>query len=85
MFRDKQVRETQGKLMQLLKLAEEQKGKEWRKETVFPDGQKDRILLDEESAELVKKQRAKEKQEAQDSFKKENNERSDIHTGSDLG
>lgn len=46
-FRDAKIRSAQDKHIELLKVARESKMKEWRKQTTFPDGTKDRILLDD--------------------------------------
>ncbi len=48
-FRDRKIRENQGRHMELVRLAKEKKKREWRKPTVFPDGTLDCVLLDSES------------------------------------
>ena len=45
--RDK--REIEGQYAELMKIAKEKKKEEWRKPTIFPDGTKDCILMDEGS------------------------------------
>jgi CheY-like chemotaxis protein len=53
-FRDKETRESQGRHMELMRLAKQKKLSEWRKPTIFPDGSKDCVLMDPDS-ELPKK------------------------------
>lgn len=48
-FREREIREQQGKHMELVRLAKEKKKKEWRQPSVFPDRSKDCVLLDEDS------------------------------------
>jgi CheY-like chemotaxis protein len=53
-FRDRQLRATQGRHIELVRIAREKKRVEWNKPNIFPDGTKDCILMDENS-ELVQK------------------------------
>jgi CheY-like chemotaxis protein len=46
-FRDRQVRETQGRRLELMRQAKEKKKDEWHKSITYIDGTKDCILLDE--------------------------------------
>jgi CheY-like chemotaxis protein len=46
-FRDRNTRETQGRHIELLRLAKEKKRENWNKPMLFPDGTKDCILMDE--------------------------------------
>lgn len=54
-FRERETRETQGRHIELLKLAKEKKTQEWNKVMTFPDGTKDCILMNE-NAQLTKSQ-----------------------------
>lgn len=71
-FQDKKVREVQGRHQELLKLAKEKIQNEWRKDTVFPDGQKDGVLIDDKRAERIYKNKKKEEQEAKETIENEN-------------
>lgn len=46
-LREQDIQEKQGKHAELLRLAKEKKKDEWRKPTLFPDGSRDCILIDE--------------------------------------
>lgn len=48
-MRDRKVREVQGRHAELVRLAKEKKRGEWNKPTMFPDGSKDCVLMDENS------------------------------------
>jgi hypothetical protein len=48
-MRDREMRETQGRHMELVRLAKQKKISEWREPTSFADGTKDCILMDENS------------------------------------
>ena len=48
-FRERKIREEQGRNMELFKMAKEKKKKEWRKPIRFPDGTEDCILMDDNS------------------------------------
>lgn len=48
-FKDDNVRKTQGKQMELMKLSRDKKLSEWRQASIFPDGAKDSILLDDKT------------------------------------
>ena len=48
-FRDRAVRESQGKYAELVRIAKEQKLREWRKVNTYPDGSKDNIIFDDQS------------------------------------
>ena len=46
-YRDREHRETQGNYLELVRIAKEEKIKKWRGESLFPDGTKDSIILDD--------------------------------------
>lgn len=48
-FRERKIREDQGRNMELFRMAKEKKKKEWRKPIRFPDGAEDCILMDSKS------------------------------------
>jgi len=48
-FRERELREEQGKHIELVRLAKEKKKSEWRKPNLMPDGSKDCLLMDEHS------------------------------------
>lgn len=48
-FREKEIRDSQGRHAELVRLAKEKKKKEWAKPILFPDGTKDCVLVDENS------------------------------------
>ena len=48
-FREKKVREVQGRQMELIKMARDKKMKEWRDPCLFPDGSKGPFLLDDKT------------------------------------
>ncbi len=48
-LRDKNTRETQGRHMELVRLAKEKKKNDWRKVVTYPDGSRDCVLMDEGS------------------------------------
>lgn len=54
-FRERETRESQGRHIELLKLAKEKKTQDWNKVITFPDGTKDCILMNE-NAQLTKSQ-----------------------------
>lgn len=49
LLKDREVRETQGKHIELMRIAKDKKLKEWRRAHMFPDGSKDCLVLDENS------------------------------------
>jgi CheY-like chemotaxis protein len=55
-LRDRQLREVQGRHIELVRLAKEKKKNEWNKSTKFPDGSIDCILMDESSELPVREQ-----------------------------
>lgn len=48
-FRDRQVREAQGRHMELVKMSKDKKASEWRNPTRFADGTNDCVLMDDKS------------------------------------
>lgn len=48
-FRDREMRETHGRNLELVKMAKEKKLNEWRVPKLLPDGSRDCILLDDKS------------------------------------
>lgn len=51
-LQNRDLREKEGRHMELLRLAKEKKKDEWRKVIQFPSGEKDTILLDDESQDI---------------------------------
>lgn len=48
-FRDRAIRDAQGKQLELIRMAKEKKSNDWRKVNKFPDGSKDSFLFDASS------------------------------------
>ncbi len=74
-FQKRELREKEGRHLELVRLAKEKKKNEWRQVSQFPDGQKDCILLDEFSEQVEQNEVVMEGSKLFNKYIKENGKR----------